>query len=215
MKQNRSNSKQCFQCHGQLPDRERAEETYKKARPTYCGYGQLPDLVSSQIHHNRTSSGPCCHGDGQFPDRGDAKEKITALDRNTVVMASCLTSFDTGSNRTGVTLDSVVMVRAGRLTVNESRRKKITLDRRTVVTAKTLTFFAPSWNKIVLILDGVVMVIANCLTVSAPRREKTLYRITLVMAGCLILLVPIWNRIAVNLDRSRHVSCFGVGRGAK
>ena len=74
MEQNSSNSIQCCHGHGQLPDRERAEVKTKNARQKYCGYGQLPDLVCSQLEQN-SNSRQCCHGHGQLPDRECFAEK--------------------------------------------------------------------------------------------------------------------------------------------
>ena len=58
-----------------LPDRERAELKNKNARQSCCGYGQLPDLVCSQLEQNSSNSRRYCHGHGQLPDRERAGEK--------------------------------------------------------------------------------------------------------------------------------------------
>ena len=53
-----------------------------------------------------------CHGHGQLPDRERAKAKNITLDRNNVLLASCLTLFVPSWNRIAVILDSVVVVMA-------------------------------------------------------------------------------------------------------
>ena len=59
------------------------------ARQDYCAYGQLPDLVSSQMEQNKSNSTQCYHGHGQLPDNQHAEEKIRKPNTYTVVMASC------------------------------------------------------------------------------------------------------------------------------
>ena len=54
----------------------------------YCGYGQLPDLVSSQLEQNTSKSR---HVTTSFLTLGGSRRKKIALDIITVVMASCLT----------------------------------------------------------------------------------------------------------------------------
>ena len=58
-----------------LPDRERAELKNKNARQSCCGYGQLPDLVCSQLEQNSSNSRHSFHGHGQLPDRECFAEK--------------------------------------------------------------------------------------------------------------------------------------------
>ena len=46
------------------------------ARQDYCAYGQLPDLVSSQMEQNKSNSTQCYHGHGQLPDNQHAEGKL-------------------------------------------------------------------------------------------------------------------------------------------
>ena len=58
-----------------------------------------------------------------MPDHEHAEEKITTLDRITVVMARCLTVFVPSWNRIAVILDRAVMVMASCLTVRGQTEK--------------------------------------------------------------------------------------------
>ena len=58
-----------------------------------------------------------------MPDHEHAEEKITTLDRITVVMARCLTVFVPSWNRIAVIIDSVFMVMASRLIVSVSQKR--------------------------------------------------------------------------------------------
>ena len=58
-----------FHGHGQLPDRDRAESKNNNTRQNYCGDGQLPDLVCSQLEQKSSNSIQSFNGHGQLPDR--------------------------------------------------------------------------------------------------------------------------------------------------
>ena len=123
--QNSSDSRQDRHGHGQFPDRERAEEKTTNAKQNYCGYGQLSGLVCSQLEQNSSNCRqwfswlwPSC-----LTVSGPSR-KILTLDRITVVIASCLTSFVPNWNRSAVIRYSLFMVMASCLTVSVPSRRK-------------------------------------------------------------------------------------------
>ena len=96
------------------------------ARQNYCSHGQLPDLLFSQFEQNSIKSrgvtacclilsGPRC--------------KIVMPDRNTVVMASCLTVFccQVEQNTSNAIKYIVFMVMASCPTVSMPKGKVLTL----------------------------------------------------------------------------------------
>ena len=63
-----------------------------------------------------------CHGHGQLADRERTGAKNITLDRNTVLLASCLTLFIPSWIRLAVIREKIVMVMASCLTVSVPRR---------------------------------------------------------------------------------------------
>ena len=107
-----------------FPALEWAEAQNSNAGQKYCGYGWLPDRVCSQLEQNSSNYIHCCHGGSQLPNREHDEENLKALDRNTVLMWSCLTLLIPSWNRMAVFLDVAVTVMASCPTVSMPRLKK-------------------------------------------------------------------------------------------